>query len=306
MKLRDFQDAFRFVDWSEKSQIWWGRLFNIYSGVYRPMAGLPVDVVVHHRRSDLFSPDDFQNTLGVIEMMASLNHPVCIPLVACNLDPHHSSSFVTPRMIGSLAKVCEQMRCRPDFFNDTFKSIVSFGIASALSYLHSRRIVHGKLTPSNILLDANFRPRLCGFSLSRNLNDPGADLVSEYVTNPHYDDLHSGVTPYVAPELLDGDEYDERVDVFAYAGVLYDLLTDGNSSMRLLSFRETHKLRSELRWCELPGLNANYRELITKCWSKLPGDRPSFRSILDRPDLLMLESCDRDAFAKYQNELALF
>jgi serine/threonine protein kinase len=115
----------------------------------------------------------------------------------------------------SLGEVLSRVRNggHHEFLNDTFKSIISFGIASALSYLHSRGIVHCNISPNNILLDANFRPRLCGFSFSRNMNDRGAEILS------------GGTPRYKAPELWTAEEYDEKVDVFSYGMVLYELVT---------------------------------------------------------------------------------
>jgi hypothetical protein len=52
-------------------------------------------------------------------------------------------------------------------------------------------------------------------------------------------------------------------------------------------------------------VNPYYRELMIKCSSKSPHDRPTIQSILDQPDLLMLESCDPNAFADYRNKLGL-
>jgi serine/threonine protein kinase len=290
MNLGAFQDAFRFVDCRKQKKIGEGTFWTVYSGVYRPMAGPPVEVVVKYSHSGSFSRYDFPRTLQTIEMIASLNHPVCIPLLACNLDPHNRPSYVTPRMNMTLHNVLLRVKNsdHPDFFNDTFKSIVSYGIASAFSYLHSRKIVYCDVSLSNILLDANFRPRLCGFSISRNLNDPGAEII------------YGGTPGYVSPEISHHDEYDEKADVFGYAMILYELLT-GLRSLKSLRFSSLGERP------EIPeSVNSNYRELITKCWSQLPGDRPSFQSILERPDLLMLESCDRDAFATYQDELTLF
>jgi hypothetical protein len=48
MKLRDFQDAFRFVDWSEQNMITQGSFSTVCSGVYPPLEGPSPEQVCHH------------------------------------------------------------------------------------------------------------------------------------------------------------------------------------------------------------------------------------------------------------------
>ena len=85
-------------------------------------------------------------------------------------------------------------------------------ICRALSYVHSRGIVHHDLKPSNILMQQDQVVRVIDFGIAREAG----------LTVPGF-----GGTPlYMAPELLVGaDGVDHRVDLYSLGVTLYELLT---------------------------------------------------------------------------------
>lgn len=84
-------------------------------------------------------------------------------------------------------------------------------IAQALAGLHDLGVVHGDLSPGNVLLDSLGRPSL-------------ADLGFSRLTGEAPGDVH-GTDGYVAPEVLDGREPDRDSDVYALAALAWLCLT---------------------------------------------------------------------------------
>lgn len=83
--------------------------------------------------------------------------------------------------------------------------------AQALTALHDLGVVHGDLSPGNVLLDSIGRPAL-------------ADLGFARLTGEAPGDVH-GTDGYVAPEVLDGSEPDRASDVYALAALAWLCLT---------------------------------------------------------------------------------
>jgi tetratricopeptide (TPR) repeat protein len=82
-------------------------------------------------------------------------------------------------------------------------------ICRALSYLHSRKIVHFDIKPANILVDGEKRVRVLDFGIAG--NGRGNMLL--------------GTPAYMAPELLsDEADVDHRADLYSLGVVLYQLL----------------------------------------------------------------------------------
>lgn len=131
-------------------------------------------------------------------------------------------------------------------------------VAQALAYAHRQGVVHGDVTPRNIMIDAEGRARLIDFGLARleHIWRDGSDA--------------SGGTPaFVAPEMLLPDDQRQvgpPADVFGLGGTLYWLLTSrgpfeagtiGESLARarrgevdLTLLREAHARRGLTRLCE--------------------------------------------------------
>jgi hypothetical protein len=88
-------------------------------------------------------------------------------------------------------------------------------VASALDYIHARKLVHRDVKPGNILMDADGGAHLCDFGLVR---PPGA---------PHLTQIGSvvGSATYLSPEqAMSRPEIDGRADQYALGVIAYELL----------------------------------------------------------------------------------
>jgi serine/threonine protein kinase len=294
-KLADLQDAFSRVSCTPPPPP--EEAGGLVRGTFQMSDRPPLDVVVKYPGMGYFM-SKLSKSLTFwcesIELMASVKHPLFLPLLACNFDPHDRPCFVTPRMKMSLQAVLDRLRKGdiPDFWDDTVKSIILLGVTSALAYLHSRGIVHAALEPSKILLDEHFRPRLRLSGRSRYLNDHIRAALDCFPK------------PYLAPEARSSHGGDEKIDVFSYGEIVMEIVS---SKTRLRPNVDSGKAAVNDEPLVIPyGVNRYHSDLWEKCISLSPDDRPSFRSILERPDLLMLESCDHEAFSRYRNELPPF
>uniref|UniRef100_A0A453CQ11 Protein kinase domain-containing protein n=1 Tax=Aegilops tauschii subsp. strangulata TaxID=200361 RepID=A0A453CQ11_AEGTS len=85
---------------------------------------------------------------------------------------------------------------------------LSIGIVKGLDHLHTRSqkpIIHGNLKTSNIMLDADFQPRVSDFGLYLLLNPAAAQDMLET----------AAVQGYKAPELIKMREVTRESDVYS-------------------------------------------------------------------------------------------
>ena len=86
-------------------------------------------------------------------------------------------------------------------------------MVSVVLFLTSNKIVHRDLKPPNFLL-RNGNIVLIDFGLSKECADSMIDLAT-----------YCGTIPYMAPEFFTENRvYDEKVDVYALAVILYQML----------------------------------------------------------------------------------
>ena len=91
---------------------------------------------------------------------------------------------------------------------------------AALAFAHARGIVHGDLNPGNIFITDGGEVRVLDFGSSHRLRSESRPAPSEAAVRP------PTATPrYASCQVLEGDAAEARDDVYAFACVIYLLLT---------------------------------------------------------------------------------
>ncbi|KAM0944951.1 putative protein kinase CAMK-CDPK family [Dioscorea sansibarensis] len=91
-------------------------------------------------------------------------------------------------------------------------AIVMGDLMEAIAACHRRGVVHRDVKPENVVFDAEGRVRLVDFGSAGWIGDGGG--MRGLVGTPYY----------VAPEVVRGEEYGEKVDVWSAGVVLYIML----------------------------------------------------------------------------------
>ena len=103
-------------------------------------------------------------------------------------------------------------------------------IAFGMKYLYSKGIRHRDLKAANVLLDANYRAKVCDFGLSK------AETLMTHTSslNSH---SSGGTVAWLSPEeIYDEEEDDEKCDVYSFAITMYEIVTREIPWKGLVSF----------------------------------------------------------------------
>lgn len=229
-----------------------------------------------------------------ITIMANLRHPNLLDLVGFAIPTNSDqtfkiySKFLPNKTLIEVLKQDEKRDKSKKILNPTRLSIIVYGIASAMQYLHKNQIVHRDLKPENVFLNEQYHPVLSDFGLSRICNELA--MTSKL-----------GTPYFMAPELFDDDEskVTNKIDVYAFSITLLSLFTTNyrfkgpqpNNLNRLIEY-----ITSDKRY-EIPSSTPSfYSTLIKKCWSSDFTKRPSFDEIvkeLEENDNFMFEGADK-------------
>jgi serine/threonine protein kinase len=90
-------------------------------------------------------------------------------------------------------------------------------VAQALAFGHQQGIIHRDIKPANILMAEEDWPLLADFGLAKILHSTRMVLTGPGQV--------VGTMAYAAPEQVQGDKVDARVDIYSLGIVLYELLT---------------------------------------------------------------------------------
>jgi serine/threonine protein kinase len=89
---------------------------------------------------------------------------------------------------------------------------LSIEIAGGLTHIHGRRILYRDLQPHNVLFDEWGAVHLVDFDTAVSLDDGDMSDLS-----------HRPVIDYMAPELTDGEDADERADLYSLGATIYEM-----------------------------------------------------------------------------------
>ncbi len=99
---------------------------------------------------------------------------------------------------------------------DTAKALLHFkDLVLAIQYLHENGILHRDLKPSNIKITPAGTVKLFDFGLAQ-------DALSDRLTQPG---SVIGTLQYLAPEQIEAQPLDHRLDIWALGAVLYEMVT---------------------------------------------------------------------------------
>jgi hypothetical protein len=106
--------------------------------------------------------------LREVEIMVKLNHPFVLRIMKWALSDGLTEAQIHTEFAanGSLNEVIEKVNCvtKPTFWTSTGIGILICSLVLGMRYIHSRRIIHHDLKPSNILIN-EMRRSMCGFAI---------------------------------------------------------------------------------------------------------------------------------------------
>ncbi|KAF4600374.1 hypothetical protein EYR38_004999 [Pleurotus pulmonarius] len=160
-------------------------------------------------------------------------------------------------------------------------------VASGLTYLHSKDVIHGDLSgvsvtfvvssfslsnvlQSNILLDDAERVCISDFGL--------ATIVAQFRGTSLDSSTVSGAIRWMAPECVFGHgPTTPSSDVYSFGSIMYQVFT---SQVPYVGTKEAHVilLLDEGRYPERPPsscISEPYWDVISRCWNRAPAERPS-------------------------------
>lgn len=181
-------------------------------------------------------PEKILNFYNEARVTALLEHPNIVPVYEIGHRddvPYFIMKEIQGETLGSILKKIEAG-------DEDYKSRYSLSnllnillkVCDAISYAHSRRIVHLDLKPDNIHVGSFGEVLIIDWGLAKNLDkDPLKKhrqvVTSEIDIENTLDGFIKGTIGYMAPEQARGEnsDKDERTDIYSLGAILYSILT---------------------------------------------------------------------------------
>lgn len=184
---------------------------EVYHGTYRGQLVAIKTLLPEHRKSSR----QIHNFMQEVKLLCSLEHQRIVQFIGVAWDSLNELSVVLEFMengdLRTLLHRYEYGGTEPRGFN-AVKIKIALQVAHALMYLHSLDpcVLHRDLKSRNILLDADLSAMVTDFGVSR-------ERANSTMT------AGVGSSLWMAPEVMMGERYDEKADIFSFGVVLSEL-----------------------------------------------------------------------------------
>lgn len=282
---------------------------HIYTAMWMdPHSGQNMPVIIKLIKADrVSSPVAVSEFEAEAAVLSCTEHPNIVKMLGSGHKPRR---FVILELLdgGSLS---HSLGLRPDSLNRTRTRKFTYletlalarDLASALDYLHNRchrsfKIVHRDLKPDNIGWTSDGTIKLFDFGLCCVVRPDDNRTADGYRMTGN-----TGTLRYMAPEVALNRPYHTAVDMYSFAIVVWQVLTNQ------VPFREMGKKRYFDRVVhngQRPPLSRawpkRFRELLQRGWHEDKNMRPDFEHMVQELDLLFLEEerLSRTGFRKLQ------
>uniref|UniRef100_A0A8C8ALS5 dual-specificity kinase n=1 Tax=Otus sunia TaxID=257818 RepID=A0A8C8ALS5_9STRI len=229
------------------------------------------------------------NMLREVQLMNRLSHPNILRFMGVCVHQGQLHALTEYMNGGNL----EQLLDSPVPLSWSTRVKLALDIARGLRYLHSKGIFHRDLTSKNCLVrcEANGYTAVVGdFGL--------AEKIPTYSEGSEKEPLAVVGSPYwMAPEVLRGEIYNEKADVFAYGIILCETIARVPADPDYLPRTEDFGL-DITTFRTMVGIDcpSAFLQLAFHCCSMEPTSRPSFLEITQcLEDILQAAGCAKQS-----------
>jgi len=243
-----------------------GVFADVFSGTYRNQT-----VAVKRLLADTIDEEIIQDFCSEVTILSKVRHPNIVEYVGTCLE---DLSIITELVEGAnLFQILRKAGKPLDWRNCRH---VALGVAQGVAYLHNcvPPVVHRDLKSLNVLIGHSAQIKLCDFGLAlfKRLKAISTQRAA-------------GSPAWMAPEILQGKEFDEMADVYSYSVVLWEMLSgkipwDDKDNMQIVALVGYRARRLPLPAVPPAGYPPRFIQLIQDCWSHEPRNRPTFSQMV--------------------------
>ena len=143
-----------------------------------------------------------------IKIHSKLEHPNIIRLYSMNETEKEINIIMEYAKNGNLFQLISENK---KGFSEKIAFEYFIQVVNAVYFLHENQIIHRDIKPENLLIGENNTIKLCDFGWARQLTLKNRSSFC-------------GTVEYMAPEIIESENYDYSVDIWSLGILLYELL----------------------------------------------------------------------------------
>ncbi|KAF1873926.1 hypothetical protein Lal_00013891 [Lupinus albus] len=252
-----------------------GAFGKLYRGTYNN-EDVAIKILERPENDPLKAQFMEQQFQAEVMMLATLKHPNIVRFIGACRKPMVWCIVTEYAKGGSVRQFLMKRQNRSVPLKLAVKQALD--VARGMTYVHGLGLIHRDLKSDNLLIFGDKSIKIADFGVAR------IEVQTEGMTP------ETGTYRWMAPEMIQHRPYTQKVDVYSFGIVLWELITGmlpfQNMTAVQAAFAVVNKnVRPIIPNDCLPIL----REIMTRCWDPNPDVRPPFTEIVR-----MLESAETE------------
>lgn len=215
-----------------------------------------------------------------IEIQARLRHPNILRLYGYFYDAKRVFLILEYAPRGHMFRILQKRGSFPE----PEAAHYIYQIAHGLIYLHKHNIIHRDMKPENLLLTLKNEVKIADFGWSVHAPSSRRQTLC-------------GTMDYLAPEMVEGREHDNSIDIWTLGILLFEFLT-GKPPFEHSEARLTYKHISKVMFTVPPTVSHQAERLIRGILVHDPAKRMALEAVITHPWILEHVPAAREALAQ--------
>ena len=206
--------------------------------------------------------DELEQIKKIIDILSKINNEYLIKYYKTFMENDTLNILMEYGGEKNLKQFIEEYKNKGELIDEKIIEDIITQICKGLKEIHDNKIIHRDLTPDNIFIDGNKKIKIGDFGVSKILT-----------TYNNYAKTKIGKFSYLAPEILKGKEYNNKVDIYSLGCIIYELFS--------LNEYFTDKFDEKECKINIDIYNPKYQELIDLLLKKNYHERPKIEEVLN-------------------------
>ena len=250
-----------------------GGFCTVYKAIFKDNKKIYALKVID--KSILKNDDDIKNIINEIKIMNELDSSNLLKLVT-NFEDENNIYIILP--LCKNGQLYDLLHKSNKKVKNIFIKKYLYQTIQAIKELHKKKIIHRDIKPENILIDNKDNALLSDFG------------IATHCKEGEKRNTYCGTDEYLAPEVIRGQPYDEKIDIWAIGILIYECISPlGKTPFNKIDFLKRTDDNKEYIIKNEKDLKINYdknfdplaKNLIEKILKINPKERLSINNILN-------------------------
>ena len=153
--------------------------------------------------------EDIEQCKNIIDLLSNINNEYLIKYHETFMENDLLNIVMEYGGDIDLKKFIKSYKNKSELIDKDIIIDIILQICEGLKEIHKNKIIHRDLTPDNIFIDKNYKI---------NIGDFGVSKIT--TTLNKYTKSQIGKTYYIAPEILKGIDYNNKVDIYSLGCII--------------------------------------------------------------------------------------